>query len=231
MNPDDHEENNWLNGWEQQCVESIEEQPDYEQSLNAESDHSSTKIWNGFQESATHIAQLYRDRYAGDPGALWLQFQMAASSVTSLYKESCESLKRSSEIAKQLGYQKRNAELLNWVKRKRRLIRREDLLAYLSGKPPPPRQNHFHHHSHHRLSPRPRNISPPPGVQPPASLGLDTDLHTFREALFRAPLSKRTTSDLCTFIAGEMARHCKRPASPSDVTMDSPTQQKKPRFM
>lgn len=26
------------------------------------------------------------DRYAGDPSALWLQFQMAASSVTSLYK-------------------------------------------------------------------------------------------------------------------------------------------------
>lgn len=62
MNPDDHEDNNWLNGWEQQCVESIEGQPDYEQSLNAESDNSTTKIWNGFQESATHIAQLYRGK-------------------------------------------------------------------------------------------------------------------------------------------------------------------------
>lgn len=38
--------------------------------------------------------------------------------------------------------------------------------------------------------------------------------------------------DLCTFIAGEMARHgAKRSASPNDVTMGSPTHQKRPRYM
>lgn len=62
------------------------------------------------------------------------------------FLESCDGIRRSSDIAKQCGYQKRNKEILNWAKRKRHLIRREDLLAYLSGKPPPPKANHGHHH-------------------------------------------------------------------------------------
>lgn len=66
--------------------------------------------------------------------------------------DSMDCLKKTTELAKQGGYQKRNLELVNWAKRKRRLIRREDLLAYLAGKhpPPPSRSNHHHHHSHHR---------------------------------------------------------------------------------
>ncbi|GJQ72450.1 hypothetical protein Trydic_g3525 [Trypoxylus dichotomus] len=220
----------WLTGWEQQCADIIEGQPDYEQSLTIEADNSHRKIWTVFQDSATAIAQLYRDRFTSDPGALWISFQTAAGTVTSLYKESTECVKRSSEIAKQCGYQKRNRELLNWAKRKRTLIRREDLLAYLSGKPPPPR--HSSHHGHHRLSPRPRNISPPPGVAAPPSLNTDLDLNTFTEALARSTSSRRPLgTDLCAFITGEIQRHCKRPASPSDVTMGSPTHQKRPRYM
>ncbi|KAF2896216.1 hypothetical protein ILUMI_09960 [Ignelater luminosus] len=224
----------WLSSWEQQCAESIEEQPDYEQLLITDTDNSHRKIWSAFQDSATSIAQLYRDRFTNEPGALWLPFQAAAGTVTTLYKESCEGLRRANELGMQCGYQKRNRELLSWAKKKRRNIQREDLLAYLSGKPLPPRPNnhHNHHLSHHRASPRPRNISPPPGVAPPESLGSDADLHTFRDALARSPLSRRPRgSDLCAFITGEIARHCKRPASPSDVTMSSPTHQKRPRYM
>lgn len=50
----------WLTGWEQQCADSIEGQPDYEQSLTIEADNSHRKIWTVFQDSATCIAQLYR---------------------------------------------------------------------------------------------------------------------------------------------------------------------------
>lgn len=50
----------WLTGWEQQCANSIEGQPDYEQSLTIEADNSHRKIWTVFQDSATSIAQLYR---------------------------------------------------------------------------------------------------------------------------------------------------------------------------
>ncbi|XP_008197096.1 HUWE1-associated protein modifying stress responses isoform X1 [Tribolium castaneum] len=235
MNGDGDSES-WLSGWEQQCADSVDEQPDFEQSLRDESENSHTRIWTAFQDSAAAIAQLYRDRVTGEPATLWLQFQTAAGTVTSLYKESSEGLRKSSDLAKQCGYQKRNKEILNWAKRKRRLICREDLLAYLSGKlPPKPNHHQYHHHNHHSripMSPRPRNISPPPGVAPPESLGLNSELHTFREALARSPLSCIARGpDLCAFITGEMARHCKRPASPSDVTMDSPTQQKRPRYM
>lgn len=59
MNGDGDSET-WLNGWEQQCADEIEEQPDYEQSLITESDNSHRKIWTAFQDSATAIAQLYR---------------------------------------------------------------------------------------------------------------------------------------------------------------------------
>lgn len=60
MNGDGDNNESWLTGWEQQCADSIEGQPDYEQSMDAESDNSHRKIWTVFQDSATSIAQLYR---------------------------------------------------------------------------------------------------------------------------------------------------------------------------
>lgn len=56
------DEETWLSGWEKQCADEIEEQPDYEQNFITESDNSHRKIWAAFQESATAIAQLYRGR-------------------------------------------------------------------------------------------------------------------------------------------------------------------------
>lgn len=225
MNGDDRERDardeaeSWLSGWEQQCADDIEAQPDFEQSLSAESDSSHRKMWSIFQDSATSIAQLYRDRsdthLSTEPGALWISFQTAAGTVTSLYKEASDSVRRSSEMARQCGLQKRNRELLHWAKRKRALIRRDDLLAYLSGKPPPPPTIRNHHHA---TTERVFN---------------HLDLDTFREALARGhrnghPVRTATTAgDLSAFIAGEIQRHNahKRSASPGtdDVTMDSPT--------
>ncbi|CAH1956767.1 unnamed protein product [Acanthoscelides obtectus] len=77
---------NWLNSWEQQCSDAMDEQPNYEQSLITECSNSQTKIWSSFQESATAVAQLYRDRDMGDPGAIWSQFQTAAGTLTSIYR-------------------------------------------------------------------------------------------------------------------------------------------------
>lgn len=59
MNGDGDNET-WLTGWEQECADEIEEQPDYEQSFVTEQDSSHRKIWTAFQDSATAIAQLYR---------------------------------------------------------------------------------------------------------------------------------------------------------------------------
>lgn len=58
----DGENESWLTGWEQECADEIEEQPDYEQSFVTETDNSHRKIWTAFQDSATAIAQLYRGR-------------------------------------------------------------------------------------------------------------------------------------------------------------------------
>lgn len=232
MNPDGEE--SWLSGWEQQCISSVEEQPDYEDILIKETDSAHRTVWATFQDSATSIAQLYRDRFTCEPGALWVPFQTAAGTVTALYKESCDGIRRTGEAAVQCGYNRRNKELISWAKRRRHHIRREDLLAYLAGKPPPPKPV-----SHHRSSPRPQTISPPPSSaatpilsSPETLVDGDTDLRTFREALVMSPLSRKPRGpELCAFITGEIARHCKRPASPSDVTMDSPTHQKRQRFM
>ena len=57
------------------------------------------------------------------------------------------------------GYQKRNRDITNWTKKKRKNIRREDILANLSGRSPPRRK-----HSEARasnglsLSPRPSTV-------------------------------------------------------------------------
>ncbi|ENN76931.1 telomere attrition and p53 response 1 protein isoform X2 [Dendroctonus ponderosae] len=229
MNGEDEHEI-WLSGWEQQCCEAIQNQPAYEQSLAAENEYFQRRVWTSFQDSATAIAQLYRDKYVLEAGTLWLQFQTAAGTATNLYKDSCEGLKKITELSKQTGYQKRTSELLNWAKRKRRVIRREDLLAFLAGKPSP-KQNHHHHH---RLSPRPRNMSPPPSHKDSGNPSADQNLHMFREALTnsRRGCSTHSETDLCSFIAGEMARHgTKRSSSPNDVPMGSPTLPKRSRYM
>ncbi|XP_011498307.1 PREDICTED: UPF0472 protein C16orf72 homolog [Ceratosolen solmsi marchali] len=227
----------WYSNWEQQCVEAIEAEPDYESQLQGEKELYSQQIWSSFQTTATAIAQLYKDRSQGT--SFWSPFQTAAGTVTSLFKESANGIRRCGELGVEAGKQKRSKELMNWARKKRRMIRREDLLAYLAGKPPPPRP-----HSH-RSSPKPRmtvcgsppsqsptasmvvSSTPPPGSEP------DPELHTFREAiaLSGSPMSRRTgrQTELSAFISSEFARHHKRPAS-HDVDMGSPTH-KRTRFM
>lgn len=64
MNPDGEE--NWLTSWEQQCISSCDEQPNYEQILIKETDSIHRTVWATFQDSATAIAQLYRGNYVTD---------------------------------------------------------------------------------------------------------------------------------------------------------------------
>lgn len=63
------------------------------------------------------------------------------------FLESCDGMKRSNDLANQVGYQRRNKEIAEWARsKKRRYIRRDDLLSYLAGKPLPPVSAHHHHH-------------------------------------------------------------------------------------
>lgn len=102
-------------------------------------------------------------------------------------------MRRTSDLAMHSGYQRRTREIVDWARSKRRrYIRREDLLAYLAGKSPPPStmihvtklpqhlyataphqaQQHNDHHLHNGAT----FVS-----------SIDSDLHTFKEALARRP--------------------------------------------
>lgn len=53
----------WYSNWEQQCVEALESEPDYESQLHNEKEIYSQQMWTKFQTTASAIAQLYK----GDP--------------------------------------------------------------------------------------------------------------------------------------------------------------------
>lgn len=204
-------DDSWL---EEQCIREMESQQDYEREYHRQRDNSISTVWGAFQDSATAVAQLYRERssnaYHHDTGALWLPFQTAAGTVTTLYKDSCEGIKRTGEAGVQSGYQRRTRELVDWARsKKRRVIRRSDLLAYLAGKPPPPLNVT-------RRSPKPEHSASSHSSANTNEDEPSTDLHTFKEALVLRPRGP----ELFAFVANEIARHCKRPASPLDDTMD-----------
>lgn len=206
MNERNEELDSWITNWERQCIEEVESGPDLESQIQNEKDISTQKLWLLFQNSATCVAQLYKDRQHGV--SLWVPFQNAASSVTNLYKECMEAEKRVSELGFQCGYQRRTKDLLAWAKKRKRHIRREDLVAFLCGKSGQP--HHHHSSAHHWGSPRQRlaldggsmplrapsslmasRLAPLGAVgagvvgteRPQQSDAEDVDLDTFREAL------------------------------------------------
>jgi hypothetical protein len=50
----------WIANWEQQCVQHLESEPDYEGQLQNERDLALQKVWFSFQNTAASIAQLYK---------------------------------------------------------------------------------------------------------------------------------------------------------------------------
>ncbi|XP_029805623.1 UPF0472 protein C16orf72 homolog [Suricata suricatta] len=198
-------------------------------------------------------ARRLSDRVCQQPGlSLWVPFQNAATAVTNLYKESVDTHQRSFDIGIQIGYQRRNKDVLAWVKKRRRTIRREDLISFLCGKVPPPRNS--------RAPPRLTVVSPNRATSTETSSSVETDLQPFREAIAlhglsgaMASISVRSSApgspthvssgsnasrrrnglhdvDLNTFISEEMALHLdnggtrkRTSAQCGDVITDSPT--------
>lgn len=92
--------------------------------------------------------------------------------------ESVEARQRSYDLGIHLGYQRRNKDVIAWVKKRRRTIRREDLISFLCGKVPPPRTSRA----------PPRVASRPPPTETDSSV--ETDLQPFREAIALQGTSK-----------------------------------------
>lgn len=157
--------------------------------------------------------------------------------------ESTEAIRRSSEVGIQAGHQRKTREILAWAKKRRRHIRREELIAFLAGKSLPGSGGSQPRHqmrvasrprgclsdddlaSHHGASALPHSFEASAGDFEPA-------LQAFREALSLPPPSSTSNSngasksagrrsspvhnhsELSAFIINESARH-KRPASSS----------------
>lgn len=230
----------WITSWEEERLNELEREPNMEELLLSERDLAAQKMWLHFQNSATALSQFYKDRSQGN--SYWGPFQNAASAITLMYKESLESHRRAGELGLQTGCQRKTREVIAWAQKRRRHIRREELIAFLTGKVLP---------SHRiRTSPRMSSDKPSSRIPTPESLhsthGAEHDLHTFREALeihglngamsnisvdYNRPHTptksrSRTSSDLNAFITEELHRHTdtrKRSSSSPDVVMDSPT--------
>ncbi|XP_025025302.1 UPF0472 protein C16orf72 homolog [Python bivittatus] len=166
--------------------------------------------------------------------------------------ESVDAHQRSFDVGIHIGYQRRNKDVLAWVKKRRRTIRREDLISFLCGKAPPPRNS--------RPPPRLTVVSPNRATSTESSSSVETDLQPFREAIAlhglsgaMASISVRSSTpgspthvssgsngsrrrnglhdvDLNTFISEEMALHLdnggtrkRTSAQCGDGITDSPT--------
>ncbi|NP_001388118.1 HUWE1-associated protein modifying stress responses 2 [Rattus norvegicus] len=174
----------WFSKWERQCLAEAEQlSPELQE--EAAADAAGLKIerqrlWHLFQISATAVAQLYKDSGCQQPGlSMWDPFQNAAMAVTSLYKESGDASQRSFELGVQVGYQRRVRDVLEWVKKGRSIIRREDLISFLCGKvppTPPPLRTSW-------TSPRPPAAASTQAAATESSAPVDVDLQPFHEAI------------------------------------------------
>lgn len=169
----EHGPEHWFSKWERQCLAEAEQDEPSEE----ETEQSQQKLWHLFQNSATAVAQLYKDRVCQQQQglSLWVPFQNAATAVTNLYKESVEAHQHSYDLGIHLGYQRRNKDVLSWVKKRRRTIRREDLISFLCGKAPPPRNP--------RAPPKMAVVSPGKPASTETVSSVETDLQPFREAI------------------------------------------------
>lgn len=170
---------------EQQCLEELDREPNLDERLKEEKKVASEKLWYQFQNSASAVTALYKERERSQDGQvpLWLVFQNAATNVTKLYKDSIECHRRSLELGIKIGQQRKTRDIAAWAKKRRRFIHREDLLAFLCGNSPPSRQRGVQHprSSSDRSSPRTYAGTSPPREQ----CGVDTgdELQPFRDAL------------------------------------------------
>lgn len=178
----------WLSKWERQCLAEAEQReqlaPELQEAGAAAASGLQSerqKLWHLFQLSASAVAQLYQDVGGAQPAlSMWDPFQHAAMAVTSLYKESGEAHQRSFDLGVQLGGQRRSKDLLEWARKGRSTIYREELISFLCGKGPPT-----------PCTPRLPQKPPAGGAQQAqeTSSSGDVDLRPFHEAIAQQGLS------------------------------------------
>jgi len=151
---------------ERECIQDIESEEDLMERLREQKETALEKLWLTFQSAASSLAQLHKDRVPCDccesciyrqnqpDRDRWLPFQGAANKVTHLYKDGSDAFRAGIELGFHAGVQRRNRDITSWTKKKRRNVRREDLLLQLSGRSPP-RKRESRSGSTLSLSPKP----------------------------------------------------------------------------
>lgn len=131
----DHPPVNRFSSWEEQLLIEADNEASYEVQSNNYQRTIEPRLWFMFQSTATAIAQLHREGHQDEDGG-WEPFQHAAFAVTKLYREFSDALKTTRELATQCGHQRRNKEFLAWTRKRKRNIRREDVLNFICGRSP-----------------------------------------------------------------------------------------------
>ena len=134
----DNRDSNFLSPLEEQLIQESEADGDLEQQLLTEKELVAQRLWIAFQDSATAVAHLFRDCQQHNGLAAWAPFHDSANAITQLYKGSAEVCRQCMECGVRYGQRKKTKDIVAWAKKKRRLIKREELLAFLLDKPYPP---------------------------------------------------------------------------------------------
>lgn len=101
--------------------DSLDERIDSEQRLRNQ------QLWASFQNAASCITKLYKDRTQPNLSP-WVPFQNAASNLTTLYKDCIESQRRFARIGYQVGRRKRMRDLRKWLKKNKLQVKQQPQL-------------------------------------------------------------------------------------------------------
>ncbi len=103
-------------------------------------------LWSPFQNAATAVTNLYKGNsllhmslHISRAQHCWINWIHNYFWLWSVQQRVFDAHKRSFDLGIQIGHQRRNKDVLAWVKKRRRTIRREELISFLCGKAPPPR--------------------------------------------------------------------------------------------
>lgn len=141
-----------INSWEtdEAALEQYESEMDrtLNDNLLIEKEQSTQRLFQSFQTSACAVAQMFKDKTASSAqlatsntntssSALssWQSFQNSAGAITVLYKDSLEACKVHMDLGICVGQQRKLKEIINWIKKKKkRTIRKDELISFLIGK-------------------------------------------------------------------------------------------------
>lgn len=139
----EHSPDHWFSSFEAECFDELESQSRVEPRLQTAEELAAQQLWLGFQQTSTAIAQLYNYKGSVEDGyVLLVPFNKAAESLTKLYKDSLNNARECLRLGLQNGRSSRTRDIVAWARKKRKCIRRDELLAFLCGKTMPSHSNH-----------------------------------------------------------------------------------------